>query len=84
MNVSAHPANVLIYPQLVTTALKRSTSEVMPLVRMRGREGGGKGGIRFVLLLLPFLKERLLFSKTNDHFARRLFEGNESNVRLVE
>lgn len=41
MNVSAHPSNVLIYPQLVTTALKRSTSEVMPLVRMRGREGGG-------------------------------------------
>lgn len=83
MNVSAQPANVLIYPQLVTTALKRSTSEVMPLVRVRGRQGG-KGGIRFALLLLPFLKERLLFSKTNHHFVRSLFEGNESNVRLVE
>lgn len=83
MNVSAQPANVLIYPQLVTTALKRSTSEVMPLVRVRGRQGV-KGGIRFALLLLPFLKERLLFSKTNDHFVRSLFEGNESNVRLVE
>lgn len=44
----------------------------------------GKGGIRFALLRLPFLKERLLFSKTNDHFARSLFEGNESSVRLVE
>lgn len=42
MNVSAQPANVLIYPQLVTTALKRSTSEVMPLVRVRGRQGGEK------------------------------------------